>query len=175
MPKVTRQDKKKELERASKAATPKSKTHKNFVREEWISFEEALTFKTFRVAFDDTCKHMNGWRPTFAVSDSLRTVGHKIRIPELKKILKFLAKKDVYIHGKMLGNWRESIDAIICSHHDGNNWIDISDERLKCLLPYMNCTFWTSFFDYAPVVSANQLSVDGVRTVFDAVLMRRAV
>jgi hypothetical protein len=174
MPKVTRQQKKKELERATKKSgthkeKPAAKTYVD-CQEEFRGFEEALTFKTFRAAFDVANKHLEGWRPGCLVSEILSNVGHKIRVPELKKILKFLTKGDDERRGK----WRESVDAIIRRHHDDNNWLDISDARLECLLPYTDCSFWTSFFDFAPVLGANEMSVSEIRAVFDAVLIRRA-
>jgi hypothetical protein len=99
---------------------PKTKTKKRKISpvEEQVftafsTFEEELTFDTF-VVLCEILRKTGEWQ----IRDTLSDVGHKIPVPELKKILEFIeGQEERYCQDIEL-----SIDPIFESHNWSGSW-----------------------------------------------------
>lgn len=117
-------------------------------------FEEKLTFDTFFTL----CEFLRE-NPQWQIADTFWNVGHKIPVPELKKILEFIEGQPSTLY--------QDIELSIChifQSHSGM-WKDISDERLNCLIPYMDDSFWSSLFS-GELRDPKTLSTEEFRAVF---------
>ena len=127
------------------------------------TFESELTFKTFYklcdlIRYDDM---------DLQCEDTLNIVGNKIPDVELKEIIKFITTRGM--HPKW-GNCGFSTCAIIGAHHYGDEWSNVSNERLECLSPYFEDSFWKDLMGTTNLRSAKDLSPEEFHTVLSILL-----
>ncbi len=145
-----------------KTSRKEKKARRKNAAEAFRIFDEDLTFLSF-YALCDIVRKADEWQ----CADSLQDAGYKIPTPELKKILEFITTE-----GKKR-KWTPcefSVHIIIESHHCNNSWRDMDDERLECLLPYLDDEFWCDLSDRASMRNAKDMSIKDLRTVFNIIL-----
>ncbi len=179
MPKRRREEKKalknaaeeeKSLKNAAEEATKRYTDYRQKTEDEaFRDFEEELTFKTFY----ELCDTIRDGKQS-QCADTLRDVGHKIPVPELKKILDFI---DTEGHDRKWEDCEFSVYVILEAHHMQNSWANISDERLECLLPWLDYDddhdFWSNLLTGEGVRDPTDMSIKELRAVFDNLLKRQ--
>lgn len=123
-------------------------------------FEENPTYDTFY----KLCKSVSS-RYTYQCTDSLVGTASKIPIPELKKIMTFIA--DIEVDPSWTG-CELSIEPIIQGHK--NQWLTMSLERLESLMPFLNESFWNYLADYEPIYEPSEMSVMEFNQVLNTIL-----
>jgi hypothetical protein len=87
----------------------------------------------------------------------------------LKKILEFIeGQEERYCQDIEL-----SIDPIFESHNWSGSWKTMSDERLQCLMPYTNESFWIDLCNFPAddfLRDPKDLSIEEMRAVFHGIL-----
>lgn len=128
------------------------------------NFEKNPTFATFYEMIVSVTQYDN-----YQCADTLGDMGYKIPVPELKKILEFIKSEGAD------DRWDQcelSEHTIIESHHYGNKWLDMSDERLEALKPYLDDDdFWENLIISARLRSPKDMSTDALRAMFNAILV----
>ena len=167
MPKVSRNEKK-ALKKAAKDAAQKYRQYQEkTAAEAFRDFEEELTFDTF-YTLCDIIRHED---VNLQVADTLRCVGYKIPLPELEKILEFI---EIEGGDRKWDECEFSVRIILESHHVHNGWVNISKDRLECLLSCLDKDeaqeFWTELCATARLHDPTDIPFEALQTVFNTLL-----
>jgi len=174
MSKRTRTDKNEEEKRLKKAAKEAMKKYERYREEKeekaFADFTKDPTFQTFF----DMCEIISE-SEDYQCADTLSDVGHRIPLPELKKIVEFIQTHGAdykYVECEL------SVSSIIESHVWASGWGNMSEERLAYLLPLLDTRkysggFWEMCMDRGRLRDVTDLSLEEFRTVVHILIKDR--
>ncbi|MHA1681307.1 MAG: hypothetical protein ACTSUE_09880 [Promethearchaeota archaeon] len=162
-----------EKEILKKAAEESMKRYKEYeektVDDAFEAFEKELTLDTFYELCVILCQCGR-----YQVEDALHDYGYKIPLPELKKIIEFIENDG------QDDKWDQcefSVAGIVSSHIRSNSLANISQERLECLIPYLDdgCeSFWNQLSDWGRMYRPSKMSAKDLQMVFKLLFKPKA-